>query len=231
MFGYYGYYYDPTMLILIPALIIAMWAQFNIKSTFNKYSKIYSSMGYRGKDVARIILDAHGLFDIPIEMVRGKLTDHYDPEKKVVRLSQEVYEGTSLASIGVAAHEIGHAIQHKENYGPIRLRTALVPIASLGSNASWMLFFMGIIFSIKPLITAGIVLFAAVVLFQVVTLPVEFNASNRAIAVLQSKGILVGDEINGARKVLNAAALTYVAAVITALAQLARLILLSRRND
>ncbi|GAA0121498.1 MAG: zinc metallopeptidase [Clostridium argentinense] len=227
----FGYYYDPTMIILIPALIIAMWAQYNIKSTFNKYSKIYSSMGYTGKDVARIILDSYGLFDIPIEMVRGKLTDHYDPSRRVVRLSQEVYEGTSLSSIGVAAHEIGHAIQHKENYGPIRLRTALVPIANLGSNASWILFFMGIIFSIKPLVTTGIVLFAAVVLFQLVTLPVEFNASNRAIAVLQSKGILVGDEIRGARKVLNAAALTYVAAVITALSQLARLILISRRND
>lgn len=227
----YPFYFDPSMIILIPALIIAAWAQFNISSTFNKYSAVYSSRGYTGKDVTRMILDAYGLYDISIEMIGGKLSDHYDPQSRVVRLSRDVYAGTSIAAIGVAAHEVGHAIQHKEGYVPLKLRSALVPVANLGSNASWILFILGLIFSFKPLVTIGIVLFCATVLFQVVTLPVEFNASNRAIAVLDAKGILVGDEVKGARKVLNAAALTYVASVITAIAQLLRLIVLSRRND
>ena len=227
----YPFYFDPSMIILIPALIIAAWAQFNISSTFNKYSTVYSSRGYTGKDVTRMILDAYGLYDISIEMIGGKLSDHYDPQSRVVRLSRDVYAGTSIAAIGVAAHEVGHAIQHKEGYVPLKLRSALVPVANLGSNASWILFILGLIFSFKPLVTIGIVLFCATVLFQVVTLPVEFNASNRAIAVLDAKGILVEDEVKGARKVLNAAALTYVASVITAIAQLLRLIVLSRRND
>lgn len=227
----YPFYFDPSMIILIPALIIAAWAQFNISSTFNKYSAVYSSRGYTGKDVTRMILDAYGLYDISIEMIGGKLSDHYDPQSRVVRLSRDVYAGTSIAAIGVAAHEVGHAIQHKEGYIPLKLRSALVPVANLGSNASWILFILGLIFSFKPLVTIGIVLFCATVLFQVVTLPVEFNASNRAIAVLDAKGILVGDEVKGARKVLNAAALTYVASVITAIAQLLRLIVLSRRDD
>ncbi|GAA0124224.1 zinc metallopeptidase [Clostridium senegalense] len=227
----YPFYFDSTMLILIPALLISMWAQMNISSTFARYSKVYSKMGYTGKDVARMILDAHGLFDVPIEMIGGNLTDHYDPQRRVVRLSRDVYSGTSIASIGVAAHEIGHVIQHKEGYGPIKVRSALVPIANIGSNASWFLFFLGIIFSINPLINIGIILFSATVLFQLVTLPVEFNASNRAIEIIRSKGILVGDEVNGAKKVLNAAALTYVAAVITAVSQLIRLLAIRDRNE
>lgn len=225
------FYVDSTMLILIPAMLIALWAQSNITSTFNRYSKIYSRSGYTGKDVARMILDAYGLYDIPIEMTGGKLTDHYDPQRRVVRLSRDVYTGTSIASIGVASHEIGHVIQHKEGYLPIKIRNSLVPIATIGSNASWFLFILGIFLSITPLVNIGIVLFSATVLFQIVTLPVEFNASNRAVAVLESKGILVGDEIKGARKVLNAAALTYVAAVITAISQLLRLLAIRDRND
>lgn len=225
------FYVDSTMLILIPAMLIALWAQANITSTFNRYSKMYSRSGYTGKDVARMILDAYGLYDIPIEMTGGKLTDHYDPQRRVVRLSRDVYTGTSIASIGVAAHEIGHVIQHKEGYLPIKIRNSLVPVATIGSNASWFLFILGIFLSITPLVNIGIVLFSATVLFQIVTLPVEFNASNRAIAVLESKGILVGDEIKGARKVLNAAALTYVAAVITAISQLLRLLAIRDRND
>ncbi|MGG7163648.1 zinc metallopeptidase [Clostridium ihumii] len=225
------FYVDSTMLILIPAMLIALWAQANITSTFNRYSKMYSRSGYTGKDVARMILDAYGLYDIPIEMTGGKLTDHYDPQRRVVRLSRDVYTGTSIASIGVAAHEIGHVIQHKEGYLPIKIRNSLVPVATIGSNASWFLFILGIFLSITPLVNIGIVLFSATVLFQIVTLPVEFNASNRAVAVLESKGILVGDEIKGARKVLNAAALTYVAAVITAISQLLRLLAIRDRND
>lgn len=227
----YPFYFDSTMLILIPALLISMWAQMNISSTYNKYAKVYNKMGYTGKDVARMILDAYGLFDVPIEMIGGKLTDHYDPQRRVVRLSRDVYSGTSIAAIGVAAHEIGHVIQHKEGYGPIKLRSALVPIANIGSNASWFLFFLGIIFSIEPLITVGIILFSATVVFQLVTLPVEFNASSRAIQIIRSKGILMGDEVDGAKKVLNAAALTYVAAVITAISQLIRLLAIKERND
>lgn len=223
-------YFDSTMLILLPALIIAMWAQFNIQRSYSVYSKVYSKNGYNGSTVARMILDAYGLFEVPVVVTGGKLTDHYDPVQNIVRLSQEVYYGNSLASIGIAAHEVGHAIQHKEAYGPIKIRMALVPVANLGSNASWMLFILGFILSMPMLINLGILLFTVVVLFQIVTLPVEFNASSRAVNILRTRNILFEDELKGTKKVLRAAALTYVAAALTAIAQLLRLIALSNRE-
>jgi len=228
---YYGSFFDRTMIILIPALIISIWAQMKIKSSYTKYSQVYSRNGYTGSQVARMILDAYGLFDIPVLVTGGHLTDHYDPSKKVAKLSTDVYNGTSLAAIGVAAHEIGHAIQHKEGYAPIKIRTALVPIANIGSQASWILFFIGIVMSFTPLVNFGIILFSAAVLFQIVTLPVEFNASSRAVAILSARNILYEDEVKGAKNVLAAAALTYVAAAVTAIAQLLRLIAIRNRND
>ncbi|KAJ51506.1 hypothetical protein BD780_001932 [Clostridium tetanomorphum] len=227
------FYLDSSFIILIPALIIAGWAQMKVKSTFNKYSRINSINGYTGAQVARKLLDSHGLFDIPVELVQGKLTDHYDPTNKVMRLSSEVYYGTSVASIGVAAHETGHAFQHEEKYSPLIIRNSIVPIVNFSSNVSWVIFFLGFLFGLPNLLNIGIILFTAVVAFQLITLPVEFNASNRALMVLENKGMLYGEEIDGARAVLKAAAMTYVAAAITAIAQLLRLIILSnsRRDD
>lgn len=227
------FYFDSSMLILIPALIIAAWAQFKINSTFNQYSQVQSIRGYNGSQVARMLLDESGLNDIPVEIVQGKLTDHYDPVSRVMRLSKDVFYGTSVASLGVAAHETGHAIQDKERYSPLVIRNSIVPVVNFGSNLSWVLFFAGFILGITSLLRIGILLFMTVVLFQLITLPVEFNASSRALALLGSRDILNEDEVQGAKKVLNAAALTYVAATLMAIAQLARLILLSnsRRDD
>lgn len=225
------FYYDSTYLILIPAIIISLWAQTKVNSTFNKYVKVASYRGYNGAEVARIILDSNGLNYIPIEVTQGKLSDHYDPSKKVLRLSQDVYYGTSVASIGVAAHEVGHAIQHKNAYGPLKLRSAAVPMANIGSNFSWILFFLGLVLGIQPLVSAGILLFAAVVIFQLITLPVEFDASARALKEIKDRDILYGDEVVGAKKVLDAAAMTYVAAALMAISQLLRLIIISRRDD
>ncbi|MGV8980244.1 zinc metallopeptidase [Clostridium sp.] len=222
------FFYDSTMLILLPAIIISALAQLKIKSSFSKYSKVNSANGYTGAQVARMLLDDGGLFDVPIEIVRGKLTDHYDPSKRVMRLSGEVYNGTSVASIGVAAHETGHALQDKEHYAPLKIRNAIVPAVNFSSNASWLLFLVGIILSIQPLIYVGIILFSAVVVFQLITLPVEFNASSRAMKILESKSILYGDELKGAKSVLSAAAMTYLSAALMAISQLIRLLLLSR---
>jgi uncharacterized protein len=227
------FYFDSSMLILIPALIIAAWAQFKINSTFNQYSQVQSIRGYNGSQVARMLLDGSGLNDVPVEIVQGKLTDHYDPVSRVMRLSKDVFYGTSVASLGVAAHETGHAIQDKERYSPLVIRNSIVPVVNFGSNLSWVLFFAGFILGITSLLRIGIILFMTVVFFQLITLPVEFNASSRALALLGSRDILNEDEVQGAKKVLNAAALTYVAATLMAIAQLARLILLSnsRRDD
>lgn len=225
-------FYDSTYLILVPALILSIWAQSKISSTFNKYSKIYSSKGYTGSQVARMILDSNGLVEVRIERVAGNLTDHYDPRDRVLRLSENVYSSTSVASIGVAAHEVGHAIQHQQEYRPLIIRNNIVPVVNISSSASWVIFFIGIIMGLPFLTNIGIVLFSAVVLFQLITLPVEFNASNRAIKILEDKSILYENEIVGAKKVLSAAALTYVAATLTAISQLLRLMALSnRRND
>lgn len=221
-------FYDSTFIILIPALIISFWAQMKIKTTYEKYSRIRSINGYTGAQVARTLLDSNGLYDVPVEIIQGNLTDHYDPSKRVMRLSEDVFNGTSVASIGVAAHETGHAIQHSKNYSPLIIRNSIVPIVNFSSNASWVLFFIGIIFSISPLIEIGIILFTAVVIFQLITLPVEFDASNRAITILSERSILYPDEVKGAKSVLNAAAMTYVAATLMAIAQLIRLIAISR---
>lgn len=226
---FYGY--DPTYIILIPAMIFAMYAQTKINTTFNKYLRVRSSYGYTGYEVARRILDANGLYDIPVEMVRGQLTDHYDPRTRVLRLSQQVYNGNSLASAGVAAHECGHAIQHSEGYAPLVVRNAIAPIAAFGSQAAWFLILAALILNMMNLFTIGIYLFGAAVIFQIITLPVEYNASSRAIAALQSYGLVGAGEEEGAKKVLSAAALTYVAATIVAISQLIRLLLIRRNRD
>lgn len=228
---FYPYYIDPTYLILIPAILISAWAQLKVSSTFNKYSTVRSINGYTGAQVARILLNDAGLQEVEIQQVPGRLSDHYDPRAKVLRLSSDVYGSTSVASIGVAAHEVGHAIQDKESYSALVFRNAIVPVVNFSSSLSWILFFIGILLSYSTLVTIGIILFSVVVLFQLVTLPVEFNASSRALKLLEARGILYDKEVEGARKVLSAAALTYVAATLMAVLQLVRLIAISNRNS
>ncbi|AMN36257.1 zinc metallopeptidase [Clostridium perfringens] len=228
---FYQYYIEPTYLILIPAILISAWAQFKVSSTFNKYSTVRSINGYTGAQVARILLNDAGLQEVEIQQVPGRLSDHYDPRAKVLRLSSDVYGSTSVASIGVAAHEVGHAIQDKESYSALVFRNAIVPVVNFSSSLSWILFFIGILLSYSTLVTIGIILFSVVVLFQLVTLPVEFNASSRALKLLEARGILYDKEVDGARKVLSAAALTYVAATLMAVLQLVRLIAISNRNS
>lgn len=227
----YGLYFDPTMILLIPAIIISFWAQTKVNSAYSKYSKVRTINGYNGEQVARMMLDEAGLWDVKIEMINTKLGDHYDPSSRVLRLSPEVYNGGTISSAGIAAHEVGHAIQHQQGYKPLAIRNSIVPIVNVSSNISWILFFIGIIMGFKGLTTLGIILFSAVVIFQLVTLPVEFNASNRALDILKSRGILYGDEVKGAGKVLDAAAMTYIAAALMSISQLIRLIALSNRDD
>lgn len=231
--GYYSNYYFSYLIYVIPALLFAMWAQYRVKSTFSKFSHVKSSNGYTGADVARKILDSKGLYNVDVQQVSGKLTDHFDPRTNVVRLSDSVYNSTSVASIGVAAHEVGHAIQHAESYKPAVIRSAIVSVTNVGSTLSMPLIILGIIMSNRYLVVAGIVLFSLIAVFQLVTLPVEYNASNRAVSILDSEGILRNEELDGAKKVLSAAALTYVAALITAVMQLLRLIAIygGRNND
>lgn len=224
-------YWDQTMIILIPALIFSLIAQLMVKGAFSKYSGVRNSRGYTGADAARAILDRNGLSYIRIEHINGELTDHYDPGANVIRLSDSVYNNDSVAAVGVAAHEAGHAVQYAEGYGPIKVRSAIIPITQFGSNLSTPLVILGIIFSSNVLITAGILLFCTVVLFQAITLPVEFNASGRALKVLREEHFLDDDEMKGAKSVLTAAALTYVAAMFSALASLARLLLIRNRNN
>ena len=224
-------YWDQTIIILIPALIFSLIAQLMVKGAFSKYSGVRNSRGYTGADAARAILDRNGLSYIRIEHINGELTDHYDPGANVIRLSDSVYNNDSVAAVGVAAHEAGHAVQYAEGYGPIKVRSAIIPITQFGSNLSTPLVILGIIFSSNVLITAGILLFCTVVLFQAITLPVEFNASGRALKVLREEHFLDDDEMKGAKSVLTAAALTYVAAMFSALASLARLLLISNRNN
>ncbi len=220
------FFFDPSIILLIPALIFAMYAQHKVKSTFQKYLKEYASSGLTGAQVARRILDVQGLHDIPVEMTEGQLTDHYDPRKRVLRLSQSVYRNSSLASIGVAAHEAGHAIQHARGYFPLELRNNLVPIAGFGSSMAIPLFFIGFLFAFDSLMLIGIWFFLAALLFQLVTLPVEFNASSRAMQLLEANGFVTRSEIPKAKAVLNAASLTYVASVAMAASQLLRLLVL-----
>ena len=224
-------YWDQTIIILIPALIFSLIAQLMVKGAFSKYSGVRNSRGYTGADAARAILDRNGLSYIRIEHINGELTDHYDPSANVIRLSDSVYNNDSVAAVGVAAHEAGHAVQYAEGYGPIKVRSAIIPITQFGSNLSTPLVILGIIFSSNVLITAGILLFCTVVLFQAITLPVEFNASGRALKVLGEEHFLEDDEMKGAKSVLTAAALTYVAAMFSALASLARLLLIRNRNN
>ncbi len=219
--------FDPTIIILIPAIILSAWAQMKVSSTFHRYSEVNARSGLTGAQVAQKILHSNNIFDVRIEPVKGNLTDHYDPKNKVLRLSETVYGRSSIAALGVAAHEVGHAIQHEEDYSPLRIRSALVPIVQFSSYGSWIILLVGIFMASTQLIQIGIALFVAVVIFQLITLPVEFNASSRALVQLETGGYLAADEIQGSKKVLSAAALTYVAAVIMAIAQLLRLILIS----
>ncbi|UKI16839.1 MAG: zinc metallopeptidase [Ruminococcus sp.] len=225
-------YWDQTIIILIPALIFSLIAQLMVKGAFSKYSGVRNSRGYTGADAARAILDRNGLSYIRIEHINGELTDHYDPSANVIRLSDSVYNNDSVAAVGVAAHEAGHAVQYAEGYGPIKVRSAIIPITQFGSNLSTPLVILGIIFSSNVLITAGILLFLhGGAFFQAITLPVEFNASGRALKVLREEHFLDDDEMKGAKSVLTAAALTYVAAMFSALASLARLLLIRNRNN
>lgn len=221
------WFWDPTMIVVVPALVLSMYAQVKVNSTFNHYSKVYSARGMTGADVARYILNKNGLYDVSIERVDGYLSDHYDPRTRVVRLSSAVYGSSSLAALGVAAHEVGHAVQHDSGYLPLYIRNTVIPITQIGSYLSIPLVLLGIILSSKPFIEFGILLFSLIVFFQIVTLPVEYNASHRAVDTLGGEGILSMQELKGARKVLSAAALTYVAAALTAVFQLLRLLLIS----
>ena len=230
-------YFDWTYIILVlPAVIFALWASARVNSAFAKYSKQRVSCGMTGAQAARMILDTNGLTDVRIERVSGNLTDHYDPRSKTVRLSEGVYDAATTAAIGVAAHECGHAVQDAQDYAPLRIRNAIVPITNIGSQLAMPLILIGILFSyagsmFTTIAYVGVACFALSALFQLITLPTEFNASNRAIAALQSDGALSGEELAGSRRVLSAAALTYVAALAVSLMQLLRLLLLVRRSD
>ncbi len=224
------FFWDPTMILLIPAIILAIWAQMRVSSTYSKYSKISSARGATGAEIAKILLEHNGLPNVKIEAVEGKLSDHYDPRSKTVRLSTNNYRGRSLSAVAVAAHEVGHAIQHGTGYIPLKIRHSILPATNLGSWAAFPLFIIGFLFNTPLLMDIGIILFAGVVVFHLVTLPVEFNASHRALAQLSSNGMLIEEEVKGARKVLNAAAMTYVAATAVALIHLVRLLIL-RGND
>lgn len=230
----YGYYFDWTYLLVIVGAVLSMIASARVQSTFNKYAKVRSMTGMTGAEAAERILHYNGIYDVQIQRVSGNLTDHYNPSKKVLSLSDATYASASVAAVGVAAHECGHAIQHDVGYGPLKLRSSLVPAANIGSKLGIPLILLGVFLSYNSvLIQIGIWVFALAVLFQVVTLPVEFNASSRAVEALDSMGILAGEEVSQCRKVLSAAALTYVAAAASAILQLLRLIILfgNRRRD
>lgn len=231
-YGYYGYYFDPTYFLVLIGAVLCIWAQMRVSSTYNKYARVRSRTGMTGAQAAQRILQMSGIYDVRIEQVGGSLTDHYDPTHKVLRLSDTVYGSTSVAAIGVAAHECGHAVQHDKGYAPLRIRSALVPAANIGSRAGIPLILLGALLGMnQTLIQIGIWVFALAVLFQVVTLPVEFNASGRALAMLDGYGMLERDEVKGCKKVLQAAALTYVAAAASAILQLLRLVLLFGRKS
>ena len=233
-YGYYGYYMDPTYILVIVGLVLCLVTSFMVQNTYKKYAKVRAASGLTGAQAAERILHACGIYDVTIEQVGGSLTDHYDPRKKVLRLSDSVYGSNSVAAIGVAAHECGHAVQHQSGYLPLHLRSIMVPLTNIGSKLAFPCILLGIIVSsFRILVPVGIVLFALTVLFALITLPVEFNASKRAIRILDEQHILYDDEVKGARKVLSAAAMTYVASAIAAILQLLRLWLLygGRRRD
>lgn len=222
---YFDYYY---LILVVPTLLLSLYAQVKVKSTFAKYAKINTQRGITGKEAAKILMRTNGISDVGIQHVAGSLTDHYDPASKMLRLSEPVYDKISVSAVGVAAHETGHAIQDKERYAPLVLRSTLVPLANIGSSAGPYLAMAGIIFSIHFLLTIGIILFAVAVLFYIITLPVEIDASQRALKALESNAVLSQEELRGAKKVLTAAAFTYIASALTAIANLLRLILIAR---
>ena len=222
------FYWDWTMIFVIPGLLLGLWAQMRVSSAFKKYSAVHAHNGMSAEEVARSMLNRSGCGEVSVRTVSGNLTDHYDPRNNTLRLSDGVYGSTSVAAIGVAAHECGHAMQQHEGYAPLKLRSALVPVVNLGSNLYFPIFLLGLLFSWEPLLYVGIACFALTLVFSLVTLPVEFNASGRALRVLEQQGYLSGEEMDGARAVLNAAAMTYVAAAISSLLQLVRLLIIAR---
>ena len=221
-------YFDTTYLILIPAILFSLWAQSQVKNTYVRYSKAFA--GLTGEEAARMVLEMNGVTGVTIESVAGELTDHFDPKTNTIRLSRGVYDVTSVAAVGVAAHEAGHAVQYAVGYSPIKIRTAIIPVTQIGSYLSWPLLLIGILLGSDTLAMAGVLLFCAVVAFQLITLPVEFNASNRALEALGASGYLKEEQLDGAGKVLRAAAMTYVAALAQAVSQLLRLLLIANRN-
>jgi len=226
MIGFDMYY----LILVVPTLLLSLWAQFKVKSTFSKYSGVKCARGISGSQAAELLLQVNNINNVKVERVSGSLTDHYDPGHRVLRLSEPVYGETSLSAVGVAAHETGHAIQHARGYGPLGLRSTLVPVANIGSSMGPWIAMAGLFLSLPFLLNIGIILFAGAVAFYLITLPVEFNASSRALAILSQNQVLTADELKGVKKVLSAAAMTYVASALTALMSLLRLILLSRRR-
>ncbi len=229
--GYGMYYFDPTYVLVLLGAVLCMIASANVSGTYRKYSHVNNARRLTAEQVAQQILTEAGINNVRIERVSGNLTDHYDPRNKVLRLSDTVYGSSSVAAIGVAAHECGHAVQDKVDYVPIRVRNAIVPVVNIGAKLSWPIILIGLLLSSVGLLKTGIVMFSLVVLFQLVTLPVEFNASSRALEILDTRGILAGKELKGARSVLRAAAMTYVAAAVSTILQLLRLVLLFGRRD
>lgn len=221
------FYWDYTMIILLPAMILAIYAQAKVTSTFERYLRVPAKSGMTGADVAREILKQSGIYDVSVQIQGGRLSDYYDPRRKVLKLSRDVYNGSSLAALGVAAHECGHAIQHDVGYAPLSIRNTIVPAAGIGSQMAFPLFFLGLLFRADSLMLVGILLFSLAVIFQIITLPVEYNASNRAVAILESGGFIDRSEVGPVKAVLGAAALTYVAATLTAVMQLLRLLVLA----
>ena len=226
--GLMGYYFDPTWILVIIGAVLSMAASAKVNSSFNKYSKVRSMTGMTGEDAAKRLLNSQGIYDVTVRPVKGQLTDHYDPRTKTVNLSESVFHSTSVAAIGVAAHECGHAMQDNVGYVPLKLRGAIVPVANIGSQAAFPLIIIGVLIGGmgSPLVNIGLILFSLAVIFQLITLPVELNASRRAITLLDQVGILGGQEVNQTRKVLGAAALTYVAALAASVLQLLRLVIL-----
>ena len=224
------FYWDWTMILLVPGLLLGLWAQFKVKSAYAKYRRVGTQRGMTAEEVSRDMLTRDGNGFVDIQPIAGELTDNYDPRANVLNLSQGVYGGTSIAAIGIAAHECGHAMQDRHDYAPLKLRSAIVPVVNIGSTLYFPIFIAGFIFSWQPLIWVGIICFALTFLFSLVTLPVEFNASRRAIAMLGEGGYVTDDELRGVKAVLDAAALTYVAAAISSLLQLVRLLLISRNS-
>ena len=221
------FYFDPTMIILVPGILIALWASINVNSTFNKYNTVRSRNGMTGAQVAERVLHHHGIYDVRIERVAGNLSDHYDPRANVIRLSDSTYNSTSIAAAGVAAHEAGHAVQYAQNYAPIKTRASLVNICRFGTPLSFVFLLLGILMAVPSLIYVAIALYSLATVFQLITLPVEFDASSRAMVSLEATGLYGQDELKGASKVLRAAALTYVAALISSILSLLRFVLIA----